>query len=102
MDGMFLDTILNDTTGQSFYVLRSGLMGFGLQELKEENLVCVSLGGEIPLLIHDTSHGYHRLIGECYLHRAMNGGYLNKYSNSDRPDLYYSISSHLFSLKQLS
>ncbi len=48
-------------------------MGMGPLHLREGDSVCILYGGCTPYVLRDIGDGYHRFIGETYVHGILRG-----------------------------
>jgi hypothetical protein len=66
------ESLLHESQGRCFFVTDKGFMGLGPSNTRKSDVVCVMLGGEIPVILREEGDGF-KLIGECYVHGVMNG-----------------------------
>jgi hypothetical protein len=65
--------VVYDVIGRSFLTTREGHIGLAPLAAKAGDQVCIVLGCQSPLLLRSDDHGYHTVIGECYVHGVMEG-----------------------------
>ncbi|KAF1967161.1 HET-domain-containing protein [Bimuria novae-zelandiae CBS 107.79] len=55
-----------------FCSTKSGRIGWVPRDTKENDLICVLYGGQVPYVLRPCEGGY-KLVGECYIHGLMEG-----------------------------
>ena len=70
---VYVSAVVNYVTGRSFVTTREGHIGLAPLAAKAGDQVCILLGCQSPLLLRSDDHGYHTVVGECYVHRVMEG-----------------------------
>lgn len=55
-----------------FFITKHGRIGLTPLHAQKGDLVCLLLGGEVPLLLREAVVG-HTFVGECYVHGLMDG-----------------------------
>ncbi|KAK1751079.1 heterokaryon incompatibility protein-domain-containing protein [Echria macrotheca] len=53
--------------------------------------VCLLSGGKVPYVLRETAGGKHRLVGECYLHEAMQGELMGRLNSAGREYVDFEI-----------
>ncbi|KAL2040278.1 hypothetical protein N7G274_007181 [Stereocaulon virgatum] len=69
----YLIGVQHDVAGRSFVTTREGNIGLAPLAAKAGDQVCILLGCQSPLLLRSDGHGYHTVVGECYVHGVMEG-----------------------------
>ncbi|KAF4335047.1 heterokaryon incompatibility [Fusarium beomiforme] len=72
-----------------FYI-KSGHFGLGPANMKVGDQVVVLFGGKV-LFVLRRKHDYYRLIGDCYLHKAMNGEVIEEWKQGQRKSEVFNI-----------
>jgi hypothetical protein len=74
---------------RSFFTTQRGYMGFGPQDMRQDDLVAVLLGSKMPFILRQVplSEGiydksYYTVVGYCYLHGIMNGEAIDENVNT--------------------
>jgi hypothetical protein len=60
-------------TDFSFAVTEKGYAGWIPKRCEVGDRVCIVAGGQVPFVLREISDGFHKLIGECYIHGVMDG-----------------------------
>jgi hypothetical protein len=65
---------LNATIDRYFFETVAGWTGLGPLQMREDDMVCLFLGGRVPFVIRATEvKGEFELVGESYVHGLMDG-----------------------------
>ncbi|SCO92442.1 uncharacterized protein FRV6_16570 [Fusarium oxysporum] len=64
-------------TGRSFILTEKGFMGLGPVDVKMGDVVCVVRGCKMPVILRPVAEkeNVYRLVGDCYVHGIMDGGF---------------------------
>ncbi|KAF2015766.1 hypothetical protein BU24DRAFT_422083 [Aaosphaeria arxii CBS 175.79] len=81
--GRYHEAFVHACVDRRFFVSRSGLMGIGPETMREGDIVAVLFGGKVPYLLRPQG-GRYRYIGECYVHRMMEGEAIEKWIQKGR------------------
>jgi hypothetical protein len=86
---------MNANSQSCYFATKKGRLGLAPKSIHDGDLVCLVIGGEVPLLLRrGSSDGAYRFVGECYLHGYMDGeGLIEEYS---RVDPYYNTTDRDF------
>jgi hypothetical protein len=57
----------------NFFRTKKGRIGWTPLGSKTGDIVCVLYGSNVPFILRDDGDGYHRLVGESYVHGIMFG-----------------------------
>ncbi|MCJ1378232.1 hypothetical protein MMC17_001329 [Xylographa soralifera] len=66
-----------------FFITQAGYIGLAPEAAKENDVVCVVLGGEVPHVIRPKKNGHYLFVGECYVHGLMDGQALQGYDEGN-------------------
>lgn len=69
---IFLEKETFACTGQCFFLTAKGYMGIGCRGIQKDDVVCVLLGYNMPLIIRKMANHY-LLVGNAYIYGLMNG-----------------------------
>jgi hypothetical protein len=58
------------------YMTQKGYVGLGHEGMQIGDLVCTFYGAAVPFLLRRTDQGQHVLISDTYIHRIMDGGFM--------------------------
>jgi hypothetical protein len=67
----YIDAVAN-ANGRAFFVTESGFMGLGPHGIRAGDVVCVILGGDVPVVLRPKGDKF-TLLGECYTDGVMKG-----------------------------
>jgi hypothetical protein len=68
--GRFHETFVRACVDRRFFVTRRGLMGIGLDALKEGEVIAILFSGKVPYVLRALETGY-KFVGECYVPGLM-------------------------------
>lgn len=71
-----------------FFITSRGYLGSGPADMKDDDQVCILMGGKPPFILRDSQDhpGCYELIGHAYIHGIMHGealGYLDAHAETD-------------------
>ncbi|KAI0453613.1 heterokaryon incompatibility protein-domain-containing protein [Xylaria acuta] len=66
-------TTITRLFGMRFMTCDNGFIGLGPTETKPDDLICILLGYESPVVLRKQNDGNYKFIGPCYLHGASDG-----------------------------
>ena len=69
---LFLEKQAFTCTNQCFFLTAKGYMGIGCRGIRKDDVVCVLLGCDMPLIIRKMED-YYLLVGNAYIYGLMNG-----------------------------
>ncbi|KAJ9606843.1 hypothetical protein H2200_008853 [Cladophialophora chaetospira] len=61
------------TWDRRFFTTSTHAMGLGPEGMAENDVICVPLGGTVPLILHPQNDGSFRMVGSAYVDRLMHG-----------------------------
>lgn len=61
------------SVGRSFFITEEGRVGLGPPTIKPLDICAVIIGAQVPSILRISSSGRNRLVGEAYIHGAMDG-----------------------------
>ncbi|KAL8732804.1 MAG: hypothetical protein Q9181_003819 [Wetmoreana brouardii] len=66
--------VIDETSKKGVAITQTGFLGLVPNWAKPGDRICWLMGGEVPILLRaDITDGKYTLIGECYIHGAMDG-----------------------------
>jgi hypothetical protein len=65
--------------GKRLLTTQKGRISMAPHKAQKEDKICVLFSCGLPVVLRDHGH-YHELIGECYLHRQMDGEVIEEYN----------------------
>ncbi|KAI1746970.1 heterokaryon incompatibility protein-domain-containing protein [Xylaria castorea] len=69
-------TTLTRLSGMRFMRCNDGFIGLGPTETQPDDLICILLGYESPVVLRKHNGGNYKFVGPCYLHGASDGSAL--------------------------
>ncbi|UJO16226.1 uncharacterized protein CLAFUR5_04851 [Fulvia fulva] len=73
----FYDDILLACKGRSFFITKQGDLGLGPWIAKPGDQCFVLRSARVPFVLRTVREGCWKLVGECYVHGIMNGGFVD-------------------------
>ena len=62
--------------GRTFISTSQGMVGLSPEESQTDDLVCIIIGNETPVVLRSCGEGVYTWVGECYIHGIMDGEYM--------------------------
>lgn len=75
--------------GRRFFITQGGMFGIGPATLEKDDVICVLLGHDVPVILREKSkvghhvEGGHALLGDCYVHGIMCGETIRAWGGPD-------------------
>ena len=58
---------------RKFFITSAGYMGLASMAIRSGDVVCSLFGGEVPYLLRPAGDDTYTSVGECHVHRMMDG-----------------------------
>ena len=82
----FSDAAIWRCVKRSFVTTKKGYLGLAPWGAREDDVVCVLRGGDVPFILREKEDGYWKLVGEAYVHGIMDGSWVRNAVKDDVMD----------------
>ncbi|KAI0376840.1 heterokaryon incompatibility protein-domain-containing protein [Hypomontagnella monticulosa] len=67
------DRMRNAFRGRCFFTTECGRFGIGPSSTEPDDVVCLLLGSEMPIILKPVPSGQYNVVGDCFMHGIMSG-----------------------------